>query len=94
VRYNGFVNDMSRSLPRDTAPKAARVQDTSVRSLGVEGRAHLTFAASDSLRVIVVSGIRHRHPDYDDETVRLAFLRVWLGPELFRVIHPGVEVTP
>ena len=67
---------------------------SSLRSLGIEGRAHLTFTASDSLRSIVTSGIRHRHPDYDDEAVRLAFLRIWLGPELFRMIHPGVEVIP
>ncbi|MCP3905301.1 MAG: hypothetical protein GY715_16870 [Planctomycetes bacterium] len=78
----------------DTSPESARVNSRSLRSLDLEGRAHLTFAASDSLRSIVTSGIRHRHPDYDDEAVRLAFLRLWLGPELFQVIHPGVEVTP
>jgi hypothetical protein len=89
------VTKVTRS-PRvsDTAPEAARVHGNSLRALGIEGRAHVTFTASDSLRSIVTSGIRHRHPDYDDEAVRLAFLRVWLGPELFRVILPGVEVTP
>ena len=89
------MTKLSRS-PRvsDTAPEAAWIHGNNLRALGIEGRAHLTFTASDSLRSIVTSGIRHRHPEYDDEAVRLAFLRVWLGPELFRVILPGVAVTP
>jgi hypothetical protein len=78
----------------DTAPAAARVYRGTLRSLGIEGRARLTFQASDAMRSIVVSGIRSRHPEYDDEAVRLAFLRIWLGPGLFRVLHPGVEVAP
>ena len=63
-----------------------------------------TLAALDSVREEVERmswpvdatfiGGWHRHPDYDDEMVRLALIRLWLGPELFRRIHPAVEIDP
>ena len=43
----------------------------------------MTFELSDNLRAITEAGIRHRHPDYDEEQVRLALIRTMLGDELF-----------
>lgn len=40
-------------------------------------------------RRLLIDGIRRRHPEYDHERVRLAFLRLWLGPDLFRAAYAG-----
>jgi hypothetical protein len=40
-------------------------------------------------RRLLADGVRRRHPEYDDEQVRLAFLRCWLGRDLFRSAYPG-----
>lgn len=54
----------------------------------------MTFELTDDLRRVTEAGVRHRHPDYDDDMVRLALIRLWLGPELFRRVHPAVEIEP
>ncbi len=43
----------------------------------------MTFELSDNLRAITEAGIRHRHPEYDEEQVRLALIRAVLGDKLF-----------
>lgn len=64
------------------------------RRLGIGQCAAMTFELSDVLRCVTEAGIRHRHPGYDNEMVRLALIRLWLGSELFRRIHPAVEIDP
>ncbi len=34
-------------------------------------------------------GVRQRHPEYSEEEVRLAFIRLWLGAELYRRAYPA-----
>jgi hypothetical protein len=36
-----------------------------------------------------ISGIRARHPEYDDEQVRLAYARLVLGDDITREAWPG-----
>lgn len=71
------------TLPPDTTINAARVQIAVLRRQGIEGRARMTFELCDNLRRIVADGIRHRHPDYDDDAVRMALFRLTLGEALF-----------
>ena len=78
----------------DTSREAARMHVEVLRRLGIGRRASMTFELSDILRCVTEAGVRHRHPDYDEEMVRLAVIRLWLGPELFRRIHPAVEIDP
>lgn len=84
-------NDM---FSRDTSMEALRVHVDVLRRLGVDGRTRLTFALCESLRRTVEAGVRHRHPEYDDRTVRLAATRLAIGDRLFRVAFPGVDVAP
>jgi len=81
-------------LTPDTSEEALRVQVEVLRRLGLSGRARLTLELCESLRRTVEDGARHRHPDYDDRTVRLAATRLAIGDELFRLAYPGVEVAP
>ena len=49
---------------------------------------------SDAVREIAAEGVRSRHPEYSDEQVRLAVIRLTLGEKLFREAYPGVDVRP
>jgi hypothetical protein len=82
------------AIPRDTTPEAFWVQIDVLRRLGIEGRARMTFQLCDQLRSIVAAGVRHRHPDYTDEQVRLAVIRLRLGGDLFAKVYPGIEIVP
>lgn len=60
--------------------------------MGLEGRAKLTLQLCDNLREVTKAGIRHRHPDYTEQQVTQAYLRLILDNELFQEIFPGCEI--
>lgn len=72
----------------DTTLEAARIQFSIFRQIGLAGRANMTIELSDRLRAIIESGVRQRHPEYDDKMVRLAVLRLTIGEELFQQFCP------
>jgi len=76
----------------DTTLEAACVQFAILRKIGIEGRARKAIELSDNLREIIESGVRYRHPDYNDEKVRLAVIRLTIGGQLFRQAYPGMEI--
>lgn len=80
-------------VPKDTTLEAARVQFSIFRKMGMEGRARMTIELSDGLRSIIESGVRQRHPDYDENMVRLAAIRIAIGEKLFRQAYPDIEIT-
>jgi hypothetical protein len=41
-----------------------------------------------SARRVMRDGIRHRHPDYTDEQVEMAFARLVWGDDLYRAARP------
>jgi hypothetical protein len=79
-------------VPRDTTLEAICIRFSILRKIGLTGRANMAFELSDGLRAIIESGVRQRHPDYDDNTVRLAALRMAIGEELFHQSYPDIEV--
>lgn len=79
-------------VPRDTTLEAARMQFSILRKIGMAGRARMAIELSDGLRAIIESGVRQRHPDYDDNMVRLAALRIAIGGKLFHQAYPDIEV--
>ena len=79
-------------VPKDTTIEAARVQFSILRKIGMEGRARMAINLSDGLRSIIESGVRQRHPDYDENMVRLAAIRITIGDELFRQAYPDIEI--
>ena len=52
----------------------------------------MAMELSDGLRSIIESGVRQRHPDYDEKMVRLAAIRIAIGEELFRQAYPDIEI--
>ena len=81
-------------LPRDTSRDCAARQLAALKKMDISERAEMTFQLSDNLRSIVVSGIRHRHQDYNQEQVTKALLRLTLDKDLFDKVFPGCEILP
>jgi hypothetical protein len=82
------------AIPRDTSPEAYRVQTNALRRLGMKRRAAMTFELNEQMLDRLAAGVRIRHPDYTEEQVRLATVRLRLGDAWFRKVFPGVEIEP
>ncbi len=86
---------MESSLdPADTSREAREAQFEILRRMGVSGRFRAGLNLCEEVRAGLSAAVRSRHPEYDDETVRLATVRLLLGDDLFREVFPGVEVRP
>ena len=81
-----------KAVPADTLPEAAQVQLAAYRRMAPARRLELAMGMSDALREIAMAGVRSRHPEYSDEQVRLAYMRLTLGKEQFSKIRPGVDI--
>lgn len=81
-------------IPRDTSPDAFWAQCNALRRLGTAGRLRLAFDLTDQVWKTTEAGIRRRHPEYSDEQVRLALIRMRLGNDLFQIGFPGQQVVP
>jgi hypothetical protein len=73
----------------DTTDDTLREHIRGLRRLGISGRAAMTFELSDNLRQIVGDGVRHRHPDWDEDRVKREVLRIVLGDRLFNEAFGG-----
>lgn len=79
-------------IPQDTTIEAARIRFSILRKIGPAGWAKMVIELSDGLRTTTESGVRQRHPEYDDKMVRLAVLRLTVGELLFRQCRPHIQV--
>jgi hypothetical protein len=77
----------------DTSKTAELKQLEVLRNMGPTGRLKLTMDLCDNLRNITKAGIRHRHPDYTEQQITQAYLRLILEPELFQQIFPNCEIS-
>jgi hypothetical protein len=77
----------------DTSPEADRFQIEAYRRIGGAGRLAAAFQLIELARKAAVSGIRARHPEYDDEQVHLAYARLLLGDEVTRSVWPRRDLV-
>ena len=92
VLYNNAMSENQMrltSVPADTTPEAAWVQMQIFRNMSPERRFRLTLEMNDTARAISAAGVRHRHPDFTEEQVRLTVIRLCIGDSLFRKAFPG-----
>ena len=80
------------AVPADTTPEAAWVQMQILGRMSFETRLTMTLEMSQGLREICAAGVRSRHPDFTDEQVKYAVIRLCIGPELFRKAYPDVKL--
>lgn len=90
------MNDFAASslAPADTFREAREVQFEIYRQMGSAGRFRAGLNLCEEVRSGLSAAVHGRHPEYDDETVRLATVRLLLGEKLFREVFPGIEVRP
>ncbi len=79
------------AIPSDTTVEAARKQFEILRRLDMNARANITFQLSNNLRQTVEAGVRHRHPDYNEEQIKSEVLRLMVGERLFRQVFGDAE---
>jgi len=79
------------TIPPDTTPDAAIKQLEILQRLDINARAGMTFQLSDNLRRTVEAGVRQRHPDWGQEEVKRAVLRLTIGERLFRQVFGDAE---
>ena len=72
----------------DTSPAATAVQLGCYQRMTPAARLRVALELTETGRGLMQQGIRKRHPEYSEDEVRLAFIRLWLGPELFRRAYP------
>jgi hypothetical protein len=58
------------------------------RRMSPGARLRVALELTELSRRLVAEGIRQRHPEYSDAQAQLAFLRLWLGDDLFRKAYP------
>ena len=76
-------------VPLDTDRLSHDLQLDVYRRLGGTERAAIMFRLSDFARRVSLAGIRHRHPEYDDEAALLALARLRFGDDLVEQTWPG-----
>lgn len=61
----------------DTSSRVAAVQVQLYREIGPAKRAEIMAELSDALRDLAAAGVRHRHPEYDEDRVLEEVLAVF-----------------
>jgi hypothetical protein len=72
----------------DTSSDAEKVQIEIFRRLGPEKRLQSAALLSETCRSLLAEGVRKRHPNYNEEQVRLAVIRCLLPEDLFLQVYP------
>ncbi|HEY3355786.1 MAG TPA: hypothetical protein VGQ83_21215 [Polyangia bacterium] len=81
--------------PRDTTEQADAVQIEIYRRMAPAGRLRIGLELTELSQKLLTTGIHRRHPEYTADELRLAAIRAWLGPELFRRAYPtSPELEP
>jgi hypothetical protein len=74
--------------PLDTSSEAERVQIEIFRRMEPQKRLQAAALLSETCRTLLAEGIRKRHPNYDEEQIRLAVIRCLLPEDLFLRAYP------
>lgn len=56
-------------------------------------RVRIAMQLSEDVLRMTADGIRKRHPDYDDDSVRWAVRRIQVGDDLFRAAWPTAPMV-
>ena len=83
----------SAVVPFDTTIEAHDVQADVYRRMEGHDRLRVMFRLNDIARRLAVSGIRARHPDYDEERITRAYARLTLGGDIVGDVWPGRELV-
>ena len=77
--------------PPDTSSEAEEVQIEIFRRMEPQKRLQAAALLAETCRTLLAEGIRKRHPNYDEEQVRLAVIRCLLSEDLFLRAYPSAR---
>ncbi|MBW2031454.1 MAG: hypothetical protein JRJ03_18470 [Deltaproteobacteria bacterium] len=72
----------------DTTVEAEKKQIEIFRKMGPEKRLINSVSLAQTSRRLLAAGVRMRHPEYSDDQVRLATIRLILGDAVFAAAYP------
>lgn len=79
---------------RDTSKDAHAVQVGIYRAMPASRRSEIAMQMSDDMREVARAGIRARHPDYTEDMVRRALVRLLFGAEVASRMWPEGAPVP
>ncbi len=82
---------MKQSRPLDTSPEVERIQNEIFRKMAPARRLQLAIELTQTSRKLLAAGVRRRHPEYNDEQVRLAAIRLTIPEKLFLAAYPHAK---
>ncbi|MGH9111239.1 MAG: hypothetical protein ACRDZN_02915 [Acidimicrobiales bacterium] len=77
----------------DTSPEIHAVQIEIYRNMTPARRLELAIEMTAEANAISARSIRSRHPDYSDDEVQWALLRLRFGDDLFRKAWPDARLV-
>jgi hypothetical protein len=77
--------------PLDTNSDTEKIQIEIFRRMEPQKRLESAALLSETCRTLLAEGIRKRHPDYNQEQVRLAVIRCLLPEDLFLRAYPNAR---
>ena len=81
-------------IPRDTSVKVAKILFSLIKKRSASEKLLHTTKLSDGLMALSKQGIRNRHPNYTEQQVTQAYLRLILKKTLYDKIFPGSNIRP
>ncbi len=76
--------DLWEVYSRDTAPESDRRRLTLARNTPAWRKFQMAAEMSQAARALTLAGLRHRHPDADEQEIRFQFATLLFGPEIAR----------
>jgi hypothetical protein len=77
----------------DTTPEFSRLQVEIFRRMAPEERLRRGLELAQTCLDLMREGVRQRHPQYDEQQIREAVIRLTLPRELFLAAYPQAEET-
>jgi len=75
----------------DTTINAEKVQIDILRQMKPEQRLQMAVNLARTTRKLLMEGVRMRHPDYSEDQIRLATIRLILKDDLFLSAYPDAK---
>lgn len=72
----------------DTSSESEKIQIEILRKMRPEQRLNLALQLCEIEKKLLIEGIRSRHPNYSENEINLALIRILLGDELFEKVYP------
>lgn len=82
----GSEKDEWEVYSRDTAPEIDQRRLAAARNTPAWRKFQMAVEMSQAARALTLAGLRHRHPDADEQEIRFLFATLLFGSEIARAL--------